>query len=194
MPGQSILTGIVQPTFVNEGNNNAAVNQGAFLDQGVSAVSITPTVGAATITGQAPIITVGDFHFVTPSVGALAITGTTVVPTVTASFYISPTVGAAAITGQAPTVTLQILITPSVATSLVITGQTPSVTAGGSRSITPGVGALAITGQAPTVTATDAATQLGLAVGDGIDCYEGLVHWRAGMGIGGIDAILYTGP
>ncbi len=109
---------------------------------------------------------------ITPSVGSLAFALLAPVVTLAANIYAQPSVGA-----------------------LAIAGQTVAVSLGAGHSIVLGNGAITITGQPPIVTSSTNPVQLGLSVGDGLDCYEGLIHWRAqGLGISGIDAILYRGP
>lgn len=179
-------------------------------------LTISPSVGTLTFTGQAPVIigallvtptvsllqTLTGYQFsfnigpnnnpYTPSAGALAITGTTPVITVTTNLAISPTTGTLTITGLAPVVTLGAnqFASPA-AGALAIVGQAPVVTVGLQVFITPSVGALTITGQMPVVT-TENNLPVGPSVTENIRALGQVTSIRAIRGVSGITAIDFT--
>ncbi len=99
---------------------------------------------------------------ITPTVGALTLTG--IAPVVTQQANRIPVAGALALTGIAALVTQQAIRIPT-AGALTLTGVQPSVSAGGNVSRIPVTGALAISGVAPDLTLTlEAPTAAGLAL------------------------------
>lgn len=133
------------------------------LSSGVDDVEIwdldlfKPTAGALSLTGIAPVVTIGggggSNTTITPTVGTLVLTG--IAPLVTRQNIITPLVGTLVLTGAAPLVTLQIYRIP-VAGALVLNGAAPVVSSFGN--ITPQAGALTLTGFAPGVIRQDTIT------------------------------------
>lgn len=137
------------------------------IELDASGPSLTPGLGALTITGFAPtpqLTPAGGFHSwpalwpygfgvstsgtnITPGLGQLAITG--YAPTT--SLTITSGLGALTISGQVPTIDLG--ITPGLG-QLTFTGLVPSVSATENVFISSGLGDLVLTGFAPAVSAT----------------------------------------
>jgi hypothetical protein len=126
---------------------------------------ITPSVGAASVSGAAPTMTrTGGDTPITPSVGSAALAG--VAPTLSNGVAITPSAGAVSAAGVAGTNgrtttpsagSLSIAgVAPGVTRQTTIAPAAGSVTAAGSSSLTdltltPSTGSAAVTGQAPTV-------------------------------------------
>ena len=112
------------------------------------AVSVSPGVGALSITGHAPTVQTTSAAAVSVGLGALSVTGHA--PTVTTQSAVSAGVGALAITGHAPTVDTTTSTAISVgAGALAVAGLAPTVTT--QNVVAAGAGSLSITGYAPSV-------------------------------------------
>jgi len=119
------------------------------LDASGSGTTVTPGVGALTLTGFAP--TVLTPQKVLPGVGQLTLTG--FAPTVLTPRLVQPGVGQLTLTGFAPTVLTPRLVQTGLG-QLTLTGFAPTVViapVGSSVLAQPGVGQLTLTGFAPTV-------------------------------------------
>jgi hypothetical protein len=120
----------------------------AFKPPAAGGVTVTPTAGTVTFTGQTPVITTP--RRVAPTAGALTFTGQT--PTVRLDKFVRPTAGSVTFSGQAAGVTAtdHKLVTPT-AGAWAFSGQTPGVTVSGGETVTPTAGAITFTGQQPSL-------------------------------------------
>jgi hypothetical protein len=122
---------------------------------GATNTTITPAVGALTLTGVAPTVARTTNAACTPTVGALTLTGLQPTATTTTGAARTPTVGALTLTGVQPTVarTTNAARTPTVG-ALAFTGTQAGVSTSSSPSRMPTAGAAVITGVAPTLAVT----------------------------------------
>ncbi len=110
-------------------------------------VTLDPTTGSVTFSGQTPTITLPVA--LTPSTGSVVVTGQT--PTVTNPLALTPTTGSIVIGGNSPSITLPVALTATTG-SVTFTGNQPTVEAGGGVSLTPSTGSVTISGNTPTIT------------------------------------------
>ena len=138
--------------FVASGTNKAIYVDGFNTSTG--AQTVTPGVGAATLTGFAPTVTTGSGSSVTPGTGVATLAG--FAPTVTASDHqtAATDVGVLTATGFAPVVQIGVTVTTDVGAA-TLAGLAPTVTATEHQTAEPGAGVATLAGFAPTVTASD---------------------------------------
>jgi hypothetical protein len=110
--------------------------------------SVTPGVGALTLTGFAPAVSVSNNQNVAAGVGALALAGFSPTVSVSNNQNVLAGVGAVTATGFAPTVSTPQSVGAGVG-ALTLSGFAPTVSAG--TTIPLGVGALSLSGFAPTI-------------------------------------------
>lgn len=124
--------------------NWAGIHLEIAAASGGSGITVSPDVGAVTITGFEP--TIGLPVTITPGVGAVTLTG--FAPTIGLPITVLPGVGSVVITGFAPTLGLPVTVLPGLG-SVVLTGFAPTL--GLPVTILPGVGAVLLTGFEPTI-------------------------------------------
>lgn len=131
--------------------------------------TVFPGVGALTLTGFAPTVSVSNNQVVLPGVGDLTVTG--FAPTVTSTLNAQPTprayqmnipmrpVGGGLVIGTPFRFATQIqsgasIVTPGVG-DLTLTGFAPTISVSNNQAVLPGLGALTVTGFAPVVLSGD---------------------------------------
>lgn len=127
--------------------NGAAASVAAYKESGN--VSVTPGLGALTLTGLAPTFSTSSSGVsITAGLGALTITGYAPDQTLTMS---SPAPAALVLTGHAPSLGFERV--PGLG-QLTLTGFAPTFVATDNKTVSPSLGALTLTGLAPTISAT----------------------------------------
>lgn len=119
---------------------------------GASNTQVTPTVGAVSFAGYAPVLAQTASVTVTPGVSSVAFSGYSPSVARTQNQALMPAVGSVAFTGYSPTVA-QIpvgVISPSTG-GLAISGYAPTVLRTASLSLSVPAGALSITSYAPMI-------------------------------------------
>lgn len=118
----------------------------AFTADPSFSVTAAPGVGAVTLTGLAPTVSVSGGTTISPGVGAVTITGQT--PVALRGAVAQPGAGTVTVTGQTPVALRGTVVQPG-AGAVTLTGLAPALLTG--VVVQPGVGAVTFSGATPSV-------------------------------------------
>lgn len=142
----------VTMSFIAAGGSGTTITPsvGALTLTGVAPLQTltlpSPGTGALTLSGKAPTVSIITHAHITPSAGALTLAG--IGPTLKLGTKLIPSKGALTLTGVAPTLKLANFIKPSTG-SLTLSGKAPTVSVTSGTTISPHTAALGLSGQAP---------------------------------------------